>query len=323
MTVGEKIRKYRILKGWTQKELGLKVGFSAATADSRIRKYESDAMAPKADIRTKLANALGVDLSALSDVNVSSYEDVMQVLFQFEDDLGMEIDKKDGQTYLIFNDNNTGIRTLITYMNMWRNQKKALLPKPENASKDQMNAYEAWKARFAGNTADYFSGKEKEINEHYRLPVKEVLNTHTYARTTADITLLLRKIIEAGFTVSTTYIGPLSVPGFTFVVNELLTPPSSDAETLFARFLAELGHFSDLGAKTYTEMQMTGKSLTITYFIPVTSFSVIKSQIDDLLKYLKTEENDFTRDTFEMMFEDGLKTNYNNIEDEIRFYCNK
>ena len=242
MTVGEKIRKYRMLKGWTQKELGLKVGFSAATADSRIRKYESDAMAPKADIRTKLADALGVDLSALSDVDVRSYEDVMQVLFQFEDDLGMEIDKKDGQTYLIFNDNNTGIRTLITYMNMWRNQKKALLPKPENASKDQMNAYEAWKARFAGNTADYFSGKEKEINEHYRLPVKEVLKTHTYARTTADITLLLRKIIEAGFTVSTTYIGPLSVPGFTFVVNELLTPPSSDAETLFARFLAELGH---------------------------------------------------------------------------------
>ena len=68
---------------------------------------------------------------------------------------------------------------------------------------------------------------------------------------------------------------------------------------------------------------MTGKSLTITYFIPVTSLSVSKSQIDDLLKYLKTEENDFTRDTFEMMFEDGLKTNYNNIEDEIRFYCNK
>ena len=75
-------------------------------------------MAPKADIRTKLADALGVDLSALSDVDVRSYEDVMQVLFQFEDDLGMEIDKKDGQTYLIFNDNNTGIRTLITYMNM-------------------------------------------------------------------------------------------------------------------------------------------------------------------------------------------------------------
>ena len=174
--------------------------------------------------------------------------------------------------------------------------------------------------RISGRMKNFVSQKGAFFE---KLPVKETIKNHTYARTTADITRLLRQIIEAGFTVSTTYNGPLSVPGFTFVVNELLTPPSSDAETLFARFLAELGHFSDLGAKTYTEMQMTGKSLTITYFIPVTSFSVIKSQIDDLLKYLKTEENDFTRDTFEMMFEDGLKTNYNNIEDEIRFYCNK
>ena len=162
----------------------------------------------------------------------------------------------------------------------------------------------------------------QEINDHYRLPVNETIKTHTYARTTADITRLLRQIIEAGFTVSTTYNGPLSVPGFTFVVNELLAPPSADAEKLFAQFLAELNHFADLGAKTYTEMQMTGRLLTITYFIPVASFSVIKNQIDDLLKYLKTEENDFTRDTFEMMFEDGLKTNYNYIADEIQLYSN-
>ena len=47
MTLGNKIRKYRILNGLTQKELGHKVGFSEETADSRIRKYESDLMAPK------------------------------------------------------------------------------------------------------------------------------------------------------------------------------------------------------------------------------------------------------------------------------------
>ena len=38
MTLGEKIRKYRSLKNMTQKELGLAIGFSGATADSRIRK---------------------------------------------------------------------------------------------------------------------------------------------------------------------------------------------------------------------------------------------------------------------------------------------
>ena len=81
MTLGNKIRKYRILNGLTQKELGLKVGFSEETADSRIREYESDLMAPKSAMRHKLADALGVDLSALSDINVSTDEDVMQLLF--------------------------------------------------------------------------------------------------------------------------------------------------------------------------------------------------------------------------------------------------
>ena len=85
MTLGEKIRKYRILKGWTQKDLGLAVGFSASTADSRIRKYEKDLMAPKGEIRAKLADVLDVDLAALSDIDIRTNEDVMQALFLFED----------------------------------------------------------------------------------------------------------------------------------------------------------------------------------------------------------------------------------------------
>jgi transcriptional regulator with XRE-family HTH domain len=67
MKLGNKIRKYRQLHDMSQKELGMKVGFSAATADSRMRKYESDAMAPKADIRAKIAEALNIDLEAISD----------------------------------------------------------------------------------------------------------------------------------------------------------------------------------------------------------------------------------------------------------------
>ena len=85
MTLGDKIRKYRTLQDMTQKDLGLMAGFSAATADSRIRKYEKDIMAPKDDIRQKLIEALDVDPSALSDINIESYEDIMQVFFLLED----------------------------------------------------------------------------------------------------------------------------------------------------------------------------------------------------------------------------------------------
>lgn len=47
MTLGEKIKKYRELRGLTQKALGERVGFSIGTEDSRIRKYEKDMMALK------------------------------------------------------------------------------------------------------------------------------------------------------------------------------------------------------------------------------------------------------------------------------------
>ena len=81
MTLGNKIRKYRKLKGLSQKELGLMAGFSEATADSRIRKYESDAMAPKAAIRQRIADALEVDMSAFSSLDLSTHGDVRQALF--------------------------------------------------------------------------------------------------------------------------------------------------------------------------------------------------------------------------------------------------
>ena len=49
MTVGEKIKKYRQLKGMTKRELGVAVGFKESTADVRINQYESDRMVPRGD----------------------------------------------------------------------------------------------------------------------------------------------------------------------------------------------------------------------------------------------------------------------------------
>ena len=84
MNLGDKIKKYRVLRGLTQTKLGEMVGFSRTTANSRIRKYETNEMAPKADIRQKIALALNVDMSALSDIDIQTEEDIMQVLFYLE-----------------------------------------------------------------------------------------------------------------------------------------------------------------------------------------------------------------------------------------------
>ena len=328
MTLGEKIRKYRILKGWTQKDLGLAVGFSASTADSRIRKYEKDLMAPKGEIRTKLADVLDVDLAALSDIDIRTDEDVMQALFLFEDLFGMDIEKKDGKTTLVFDDNNRRIRTLITYMNLWRNQKAAILSSPGEASSEQLKAYESWKGKFGTNAREYFSAKEHSLHTHYDPLVEKAGKLHSHFKNTSELALLLKSIVESGFTIATSFEdapNSLKGPGFTFVVNELLTPPSDQAEELFAQFLSELDYYSSLGADIYTDFQLTDRQLTITYCIPVPSFSVVKSQIDDFLEYMRNsgEENDFLRDNFEIMFRDSLQENSNDIAEEIRLYCSK
>lgn len=148
MTLGNKIRKYRQLRGLTQKELGLMAGFSEATADSRIRKYESDAMAPKTAIRQKLADALDVDLSALSDLDISSHEDVMQALFQLEENFGMDIEKQGGRVYLSFRNDNDENHALNMFMSLWSDQKKIFFPDPQNVTEEQRKDYELWKACF-------------------------------------------------------------------------------------------------------------------------------------------------------------------------------
>lgn len=325
MTLGKKIRKYRLLHDKTQKQLGEEVGFKKSTADVRINQYETDKMAPKANIRASIAETLDIDLEAISDINIKSFEDIMYVFFELEDICGMEIEKKDGKTYLSFDDSNKEISLLITYMNLWKNQKTALLSNPETASSEQKRKYDLWKSRFSRNIKEYFSHKVLEIDEHYKEFVDIASKTSSFATKTSEISLLLRQIIEAGFHVSTTYanVGNLhDGPGFTFVVNELLHPPTKEAEQLFAKFKSELNHFSELGADVYHNMQMLDKTLTITYFTSVASFSVIKDQVDMVLEHLSTKESetDFSRDTFEMLFEDSLKQYYNNIEDEIRLY---
>ena len=53
MNIGERIRKIRIEKGMTQKEIAEKCGIN----DANIRKYESGRQNPKIDTIEKIAKA--------------------------------------------------------------------------------------------------------------------------------------------------------------------------------------------------------------------------------------------------------------------------
>ena len=85
--------------------IGQKIGFSSQTADSRIRKYESNSMSPKSKLRQKIADALNVDITALSDIDIKDEKDIMQILFFLEENYGMEVIKIRKTIYFTFRKN--------------------------------------------------------------------------------------------------------------------------------------------------------------------------------------------------------------------------
>ena len=50
MAIGERIHFFRLLRGMTQKYLGMTLGFPEKSADVRLAQYETGSRTPKADL---------------------------------------------------------------------------------------------------------------------------------------------------------------------------------------------------------------------------------------------------------------------------------
>lgn len=90
MASGYLFRKFRELRGLTQKMLGDKVNLK----DVRIRQYELDSRNPKDDILEDISRALGVKPEYFKDpVYPYDYLEVIRLLFKLEDSIPMAISK--------------------------------------------------------------------------------------------------------------------------------------------------------------------------------------------------------------------------------------
>lgn len=97
MSIGDRIKFFRKKKELTQRELGLKLGFSERTADVRIAHYEMNIKQPREKMLIAIADALKVNVDALTAPDISDREKIMHTLFLLEDELGFYIDKDDGR----------------------------------------------------------------------------------------------------------------------------------------------------------------------------------------------------------------------------------
>lgn len=145
MTFGEKLKKYRTVKGFTQTTLGTLVGLSA----DRIRQYECDVRHPKEELLIKIAKTLEINPIALKDADTGNPDSVMHVFFELEDIYGMRIEKT-GESYQIsFKTDHPDSEYLIKGMEAWINKRTELQPdindsKEVIASKKEQ--YALWKA---------------------------------------------------------------------------------------------------------------------------------------------------------------------------------
>lgn len=90
MASGYLFRKFRELRGLTQKILGDKVNLG----DVRIRQYELDMRNPKDDILEDISKALDVKSEYFKDPEYPyDYEEVIRLLFKLEDSIPMAISK--------------------------------------------------------------------------------------------------------------------------------------------------------------------------------------------------------------------------------------
>ena len=144
MAIGERIHFFRIMRGMTQKYLGMLVGFPEKSADVRLAQYETGSRKPKADLTAALAQALDVAPQALDIPDIDSYIGLMHTLFALEDIYGLTISETDGEVCLkVSKDKSRNADELLKMLCAWQEQAAKL--SDEEISRED---YDQWRYNY-------------------------------------------------------------------------------------------------------------------------------------------------------------------------------
>jgi transcriptional regulator with XRE-family HTH domain len=144
MSIGKRIKKHRINRGMTQKELGVAAGFDEKSADVRIAQYESGVRTPKEKVIANIANALNVSPKTLERLDIDSYEGLAHTLFMLEDIYGLKINSINGNLCLMFdNPKSSKYAALLDMFCLWRQKAEKF-----NSGEITENEYNTWRYNF-------------------------------------------------------------------------------------------------------------------------------------------------------------------------------
>ena len=323
MTIGNKIRFFRNLRGYTQDELGHKIGLQG----DRVRQYESGIRTPKADMLKAIADALDVDVAALSDINITSEEDIMHILFELEDNFSINIEKQDGKTVLVIDNEDSRNAVLNTYLNYWYDKKQVFsLDKYSDAKDPRVIDYRSWRGRFGSNEAAFEAEVIQNINDAYKAEVSKLSKAKTKpCENVSDFISLICKIspdllIDTDKEI-TDILNAVTSHGFVFDAGKLTE--SGNVSPDFARFIYELDNLKKFGVETYPVVSYTGSVLKITYYIKNNGFDMVTMMINKWISYNqnKSSYSVLAQKEFEKSFDENLQFLCSaNLEEFIKQY---
>ncbi|WP_373726468.1 helix-turn-helix domain-containing protein [Bacteroides heparinolyticus] len=102
MISGQKLKKLRLLRELTQKELAIKAGLT----DAAIRNYELGNRSPTKEQMQKIAQALDCDISALTDHESNSIHEFIHIIFDYEKEMKLRPLIDDANSALLSHDMN-------------------------------------------------------------------------------------------------------------------------------------------------------------------------------------------------------------------------
>ena len=143
MNIGERIKRVRTLRGMTQKDLGIALGFPERSADVRVAQYESGSRTPKEDVIQEMAKVLKVKPKAIADPDYNTYIGLMYMFFDLEETYGIHVGEIDGELCLRLDRSRKDYVEIFDMLLKWNEARKS-----GQGDFDATAAYEEWKLHY-------------------------------------------------------------------------------------------------------------------------------------------------------------------------------
>lgn len=201
MNIGEKIRKFRLLRNYTQAQLGSKVKLSG----DRIRQYESNVRSPKTDKLQEIAGALNVNINALDNPNLDNPLSIMHSFFELEEKYGLHVEKNENEFHLVFSSakSSSSKDLLIEFLDGWFYERIKYQPTLDDTPEDiedKKLQYEDWKARFPYSMYDRIN-KQFDIVLSFMEDLDKQLNSKTAITTFSEFFQHLLTVSFSGLSI--------------------------------------------------------------------------------------------------------------------------